>query len=165
VAVDVAARTLCAAAIALRGPGAFALDRLLFPSGYFSPERETELRHESFRPSDHQHEKERAARAAPQQRSRSSGRSCILAIVIIVAIALANRVPTNGHRRPERFAQASKVGPAAPDFSVSTTSGPLRALERPAASPRFSKSSRRGARTASAKSKCSTRSTTQYKAR
>jgi uncharacterized membrane protein YphA (DoxX/SURF4 family) len=32
---------LAAVAIALRPPGAFALDRLLFPSGYFSPGRET----------------------------------------------------------------------------------------------------------------------------
>jgi uncharacterized membrane protein YphA (DoxX/SURF4 family) len=41
VAVDVLL-ALLTAAIALRGPGAFALDRMLFPSGYFSPERETE---------------------------------------------------------------------------------------------------------------------------
>jgi uncharacterized membrane protein YphA (DoxX/SURF4 family) len=32
---------LAALTIALRAPGAFALDRLLFPSGYFTPGRET----------------------------------------------------------------------------------------------------------------------------
>jgi uncharacterized membrane protein YphA (DoxX/SURF4 family) len=40
VAVDVLL-ALVSAAIALRGPGVFAVDRMLFPSGYLSPERET----------------------------------------------------------------------------------------------------------------------------
>jgi thiol-disulfide isomerase/thioredoxin len=48
----------------------------------------------------------------------------ILAIVVIVAISLANRVPQAATVAPNA-AQAIKVGQSAPDFTVSTTSGPF----------------------------------------
>jgi thiol-disulfide isomerase/thioredoxin len=48
----------------------------------------------------------------------------ILAIVIIVAISLANRVPPAATIAPNAT-EAIKVGQTAPDFSVSTTSGPF----------------------------------------
>jgi len=65
--------------------------------------------------------------SAPLARRRNLfaiGSLVILAIVIIVAIALANRVPDAATTAPNSIG-ALKVGQTAPDFSVSTTAGPF----------------------------------------